>query len=236
MNDLFNDNIILLEPEHKYQLKSDLDFEFKSVTELASIYFEPFNEVAIASKLVAEHRRYAGMEVQELISKWHNARDYGTKVHEQIELYLNNDSIPDTAEASVAIDWLKKYQMKSDIKIHTEVRVYSKELKLAGSIDILAYDKNTDMYEILDWKTSKSIEQTSFNGKMGRHPITSHLMDCNYIHYSMQLSFYRYLLEEYYGITVNNQLIVHLKKNECVPHVADYYKQEVINILEHQKN
>ena len=35
MNNLFDDDLILIEPEHRYQLKSDPDFQFKSVTTLA---------------------------------------------------------------------------------------------------------------------------------------------------------------------------------------------------------
>ena len=126
--------------------------------------------------------------------------------------------------------------MKSEIEIHSEVRIYSKELKIAGTIDILAHDKRTDMYEIIDWKTGKSISTTSFNGKMGTHPITSHLMDCKFVHYSMQLSLYRYLLEEYYGLNISNQLIAHLNENTCVAHVGDYYKKEVLDIIQAQKN
>ena len=71
---------------------------------------------------------------------------------------------------------------------------------------------------------------------MGTHPITSNLMDCNFVHYSLQLSFYRYLLEEYYGLNVNNQLIAHLDKNECVAHVADYHIEVVNDIINSQKN
>ena len=236
MNDLFDKNIILLEPEHRYMLKNDPDFDFNSVTTIISNYFEPFNEEVIAAKLVATHPKYMGMETTELISKWHAARDYGTKVHGEIESYLNDDIQPETKDASTAIHWLKKYQMKSNIEIHSEVRVFSKELKLAGSIDIVAYDKQKNKYEIIDWKTSKSINMTSFNHKKGTHKITSHLMDCNFVHYSMQLSFYRYLLEEFYGVKVKNQLIAHIGKDQCKAHIADYYINEVKEILKEQKN
>ena len=61
-------------------------------------------------------------------------------------------------------------------------------------------------------------------------------MDCKYVHYSMQLSLYRYLIEEFYGIKISNQLIAHLNGNECKPIIADYYKKEVIDMIkEHKK-
>ena len=236
MNHLFDDDIILLEPEHKYKLKSDPDFEFKSVTTLAAEYFEPFDAEAIATNLVANYPKYMGMEVSELIEEWDAARDYGTKVHNEIELFLKDSVLPEETRSFDAIDWLKKYQMKSEITIHSEVRIYSKELNLAGTVDILAHDARTNKYEIIDWKTSKSIDKTSFDNKMGTHQITSHLMDCKFVHYSMQLSFYRYLLEEYYGLKINNQLIAHLNGNSCVAHVGDYYKNEIVGIIHDQQN
>ena len=235
MNHLFDDDIILLEPEHKYKLKSDPDFEFKSVTTLAAEYFEPFDAEAIATNLIANYSKYMGMEVSELIEEWDAARDYGTKVHNEIELFLKDSVLPEETRSFDAIDWLKKYQMKSEITIHSEVRIYSRELNLAGTIDVLAHDARTNKYEIIDWKTSKSVDKTSFDNKKGTHQITSHLMDCKFVHYSLQLSFYRYLLEEYYGLNINNQLIAHLNGDTCVAHLGDYYKKEVLDIIQAQK-
>ena len=177
-----------------------------------------------------------GMDPSALIANWDAARDYGTKVHNEIELYLNEDVKPEAIESFAAIEWLKKYDTNSDIKIYPEVIVYSKELKIAGSIDILIYDQSTKYYEIIDWKTSKSIDKSSFGGKMGTHPITSHLMDCKYVHYSIQLSFYRYLLEKYYGLKIKNQLIAHLSGNSCTMHTANYYQKEVVNIISEQNH
>ena len=235
MNNLFDKDLMLLEPDHKYKLASDPNFQFKSVTEAVSKYFEPFDAHAIAENLVATYPKYIGMEVSELIKDWDAARDFGTKVHKEIELFIKDSVLPKEVQSFDAIEWLKKYQMKSEITIHTELRIYSKELNLAGSIDILAHDTQTNKYEIIDWKTSKSIDKTSFDNKMGTHQITSHLMDCKFVHYSMQLSFYRYLLEEYYGLKINNQLIAHLNGNSCVAHVGDYYKKEIIDIIQEQK-
>jgi ATP-dependent exoDNAse (exonuclease V) beta subunit len=236
MKNLFDNDITLIEPEHKYILESDPNFEFKSVTEVAAEYFEPFDKLAIATKLVTTNVKYSGMEVDELIQNWDEARDYGTKVHGEIESFINDGISPDTDEAAVAINWLDKYKMKSHIEIFSEVRVYSKELKLAGSIDIVAYDKKSETFEIIDWKTAKTISTTSFDGKMGTHSITNHLMDCKFVHYSMQLSLYRYLIEKFYGLKVNNQLIAQINKFTCVAHVADYYRKEVIDIINDQNN
>ena len=36
MNHLFDNDIILLEPEHRYKLSADPNFRFKSITEVVS--------------------------------------------------------------------------------------------------------------------------------------------------------------------------------------------------------
>lgn len=177
-----------------------------------------------------------GTESSELIAKWDAARDYGTKIHKEIEDYLKEGKYPEEVKSVYAVEWLKKYQLKSDMDIFSEIKVYSTELNIAGSIDILAHDKKADTYEVIDWKTSKNIETKSFNDKMGTHPVTSNLQDCKFVHYSLQLSFYRYILEQYYGLTINNQLIAHLKEDGCTGYVGRYYQKEVIDIITDQKN
>jgi ATP-dependent exoDNAse (exonuclease V) beta subunit len=199
-------------------------------------YFEPFKKHEIANKLVTTSPKYMGMDPSNLIANWDAARDYGTKVHNEIELFLNEDIKPEEIESFAAIEWLKKYETNPEIKIYSEVIVYSKELKIAGSIDILIHDQLNNCYEIIDWKTSKSIDKSSFGGKMGTHSITNHLMDCKYVHYSIQLSFYRYLLEKFYGLKIQNQLIAHLKGNSCTMHTANYYQKEVLNIISDHNN
>lgn len=236
MNNIFDRNISLEEPGHKYILKTDPAINFRSVTEIVSDYFEPFDKHAIAANLVATNIKYMGTESSELIAKWDAARDYGTKVHKEIEDCLKEGKYPEEVKSVCAVEWLKKYQMKSDVDIFSEIKVYSTELNIAGSIDILAHDKKADTYEVIDWKTSKNIETKSYNNKMGTHPVTSNLQDCKFVHYSLQLSFYRYLLEQYYGLTINNQLIAHLKEDGCTGYVGRYYQKEVIDIIANQKN
>lgn len=236
MEKFLKKDIELLEPEHKYILKSDPDLNFTSVTSITSKYFSPFDKDAIAKKLVETNMKYVGMTTDELIAQWDEARDFGNLVHNNIESYINNKNYKDISEVRHAIKWMNKFKNLSEFVFYPEVIIYSEELGIAGSIDVLAKDTKNDTYIIIDWKTSKSISKSSFGGRMGIHPITSHLMDCKYVHYSMQLSLYRYLIEEFYGIKVSNLLIAHLKNNECKPIVADYYHKEVLDMVnEHRK-
>ena len=236
MEKFLKKDIELLEPEHKYILKSDPDLNFTSVTSITSKYFSPFDKDAIAKKLVETNMKYVGMTTDELIAQWDEARDFGNLVHNNIESYINNKNYKDISEVRHAIKWMNKFKNLSEFVFYPEVIIYSEELGIAGSIDVLAKDTKNDTYIIIDWKTSKSISKSSFGGRMGIHPITSHLMDCKYVHYSMQLSLYRYLIEEFYGIKVSNLLIALLKDNECKTIVADYYHKEILDMVnEHRK-
>ena len=81
MDQLFNNDIELIEPEHRYALKSNPEIEFTSVTSLTSKYFEPFNKFEVAKRLVETNVKYFGMTVDQLIAKWDESRDFGTLVH-----------------------------------------------------------------------------------------------------------------------------------------------------------
>ncbi len=232
MEKLFNNDIILIEPEHRYTLKSEPEIDFTSVTSITSQYFEPFNKEEIAQRLVKTSPKYMGMAAEELIAQWDEARDFGTLVHNNIESFINDESFEDISEVNHAIKWMKKFNNLSEFIFYPEVKIFSKELKIAGTIDVLAHDTKNNTFIIIDWKTSKSVSKTSFGGKMGIHPITSHLMDCKFVHYSLQLSFYRYLLEKFYDIKISNLLIGHLNGYECNPIIADYYEDEIVKIIE----
>ena len=60
---------------------------------------------------------------------------YGAFVHEEIEDYINKD-LSKRAKSLAGIKWLDGYKMKSDIEIMLERIIYSKELKIAGTIDV----------------------------------------------------------------------------------------------------
>ena len=234
MNSLHDNDIHLFEDEHKYQLRSNPSITFNSVTELISKYFEPFNKDSVASKLINTHPKYFGMTKVELIKQWDERRDQGSKIHKEIEDFIKSGKVATEQKSLDAIDWLERNSLEKELQ--SEAIIFSKELKIAGSIDVLMHDKKNNSYVILDWKTSKSIPKTSFNGKMGIHPATRHLMDCKFIHYSMQLSFYRYILEMYYGLLISDQLIAHLDGNSCTIHRAHYHKNEIMKIISSEKN
>ena len=64
------------------------------------------------------------------------------------------------------------------------------------------------------WQGSSNIEDTKFN------------------HYALQLSLYRYLLEEYYNLKISQHLIVHLKDEQCIGLHVPYMKNNIIQMVQ----
>lgn len=229
----FNINDIrLIESTHKYELKDDPEFEFTSCTTFAKYFFRPFDKIGVANNLTSSHPRYEHLTPQELIKQWDEIAEEGTFIHNEVENFINDTTPPTHFKSKLAAKWLKTNLIDRDrYEIFSEVIIYSKELALAGTIDLLVYDKEFDEYKLVDWKTNKRIDFESYGNKKGNHSATQNLMDCNYYHYSIQLSLYRFLLEKYYGLTVNSSAISHLTKSEILFHKTDYHKNEIEEML-----
>ena len=80
-------------------------------------------------------------------------------------------------------------------------------------------------------KTSKSISTKSYGNKKGIKPATADLDDTKFNLYSLQLSLYRYLLEEYYGLKIGQHMILHLKEEECIGVHTPYLKNNVLKMV-----
>jgi ATP-dependent exoDNAse (exonuclease V) beta subunit len=129
-----------------------------------------------------------------------------------------------------ALEWLR-FKNIIQKEMLPEFILYSKELGIAGTIDLLV--KNIDgSYDIYDWKTSKKIEMNPYRGKCGILGPALTVGDCNFNHYSLQLSLYRYILETYYGIRIRYTVLYHLNGVHVVPYRTDYLKQAIEDMLE----
>ena len=232
INKIVNKDITLDEAIHKYSLESDPNFAFTSCTTFIKYFFKVFDTIGIANKLVLNHPNYIGMSPQELTEAWDKKAEEGTYVHNEIDKYIRNYDVPKLDKSILAVNWLNNY-LNNGSEVYSEIIVFAKELQLAGTIDLLAYNKSTDSYEIFDWKTSRKIEKSSYGNKMGTTRATSNMMDCNFIHYSLQLSLYRYILEKYYNLSISKTTILHISDTEVINHESIYYKTEIEEMLKY---
>lgn len=132
------------------------------------------------------------------------------------------------------------YSLTEEKGIYPEYLVYkiTKDgvLKIAGQIDLLIKDGN-DIH-ILDYKSSKKIEKKSFfnqstkTSKMMNYPINN-IPDCNFYHYSLQLSLYAWMIEQMNpSFNIKSLTIIHYAHDDSVTNYeVDYHKDDVIRML-----
>jgi ATP-dependent exoDNAse (exonuclease V) beta subunit len=216
---LDHDDLSLNEETHTYFLKSDSEFSFRSCTEFLGLFFDKFDSEKVAKELVASNYKYKNRTVESVLEEWAQSALFGQEVHYEIEMYLKEGSDVIQAQSSYAIEWLQKKMPSERYTFYPELKIYSEKLKLAGTIDLLAFDNTKQRYYLLDWKTNKRITTRSFNNKKGIKEPTLHIEDCHLHKYGLQMSLYRYLLKQEYNIDVEKQAIMHLtpKKAEVIP-------------------
>lgn len=208
-----DDRIEFDEEPHLYYIDGSTD-GYISVTTLIHDYFEKFDADKVIEKMMKSpnwtRSQYYGISPPEIKSQWEEHGDecsrLGTITHNDIEKFYNGVTVQNnTLEFEY---FLKFYERNPELRPYrTEWTVFDERLKLAGSIDMLFIDDNGD-YHIYDWKRSKSIKKHNKYQK-GLYPL-SHLDDCNFNHYSLQLNIYRKLLKLNYGIDVKSMCLIQL--------------------------
>lgn len=181
-----------------------------SASSLPKPFFKPFNSGAIVDGMIARGLsggKYEGMERADILKMWddngNQASAAGTKFHLYAEK-LTNGAVERIAGATGAYDQLHHFM---DDYEHlepflTEPLLYIQKYMLTGSPDILYWAQEQkddgDLHLIIgDYKNSKKINTSGFRGDrcLGR---LSHLQDCNWVKYCLQLNTYKKMLEDSY--------------------------------------
>ena len=122
------------------------------------------------------------------------------------------------------------------VPIKLEQIVGSEQLGVAGQMDALFYNTLTDEYVIYDYKTDRKLDRSN-SFQNFHHPI-SHIEDCAFNKYALQLSIYKVLLEKYTDIKIASCKIVwllHSAENYQVIDLPDM-TTEARNLLAHNMN
>lgn len=142
----------------------------------------------------------------------------------------------DSKEFGFFLDfWTELKKKHPNIKVYrTEWKVYDVDKFIAGSIDLVLVNENGEII-ICDWKRSKEIKFKGWEDRNGNRKkgfgIFSHLDDCNFIHYTLQLNIYRHLLELHYGKKVIGLYLVICHPNYERPEVipVERLEKEIID-------
>ena len=114
-------------------------------------------------------------------------------------------------------------------------------LRIAGQVDLIV--KQGNEITIIDHKTNKKIDQksgfdtsTKSNARM-KYPLNN-LMDCNFYHYTLQLSTYAWMLQKIHPEFIIKDLIINHydhQGNNTLYH-CEYLKHDVEKMLYHYKS
>ena len=211
---------------------------FKSVTTFISSLFSKFD----ADKAIAGMRQspkwpdseYFGMSADQIKKQWSKSglesRIAGTAMHKQIENYYTNDEL-EMENGDVAIEQFLQWDETRQWEIfRTEWSSYDEQHKLAGTIDAV-FRKPNGKFVLVDWKRCKEI-RTNNKWQSAQDVRISHLPDCNFVKYSLQLNLYARILEGY-GIEIDDSYIVnfHPKQSEWQQYKALDLKAEIQKLL-----
>ena len=239
------------EEEHFYTLN---DYRFGiSATSLIETYAQEFDSDGI-SQMVANKR---GISQKEVLDEWKKENEFscikGSCIHLKAQSLwmgtnyeIDYNAIDDTIDkdrlkkeydimSKQATDFYNDYKDMYDM-IQDEFIVWSKEFDIAGSIDGIMYNKNTQQCCILDFKSNKDLQFKSKYRKKMKVPLHE-LDDVNGQHYYIQLSIYKYLIEKYTNIKVDELFIVYFNINADSYEIIEipYLKKEVEEILENRR-
>lgn len=220
------------EGPHIYTIDGDSDY--MSVTTWNHKHFEQFDADKIISRIMKSknwpNSKYYGQSAEEIKAGWEKNREEaasaGTKLHYDIECYYNgypqqNDSV----EYQYFLNFVEAN--KELVPYRTEWMIWDKELRFAGSIDMV-YENPDGTLMIYDWKRSKEIKKTDRFLKFSTTECIEHLPDTNFWHYSLQLNTYKALIEKNYGKKVTRMCLVCLypdNKNYQVFKVPNLQKE-----------
>jgi hypothetical protein len=258
--------------DHKYV--SDDDINWLSVTSFIGNFKQPFDADTISKKASKNKKsKWCGIDPEEIKNLWKAEADrattLGTWYHNQREADLCG---LETIEREGVVVPVFKPIEKDGIKhapsqkltdgVYPEHLVYLKSAGLCGQSDLV--EVVNGRVNITDYKTNKEIKTESFTNWEGlkqkmAHPV-AHLDDCNFNHYSLQLSLYMYMILKHNPTLSPGSMTLHhiifeevgrdkydnpitaLDNNgdpivkDVVPYSVDYLKREIISLINYAAN
>ena len=186
---------------------------------------------------------------QDILDEWAQTNrescERGTAIHAELEHSLTKNK---TCE-------FKKYGLGGKFNVYSGdnplddrgiypeylIHVEDGDLRLAGQIDLLIKDGNT--IHVIDYKSNRKIDEKSFydsrtkKNQMMKYPLNN-IMDCNKLHYNLQLSIYAWMLQQNNpDLEVGKLIIVHYDhKGNVKEYELPYLKEDVERLMKYWKN
>jgi hypothetical protein len=215
------DHIKYHDEPHHYFINGKL---MTSATTFIGKFKNKFDSDGQAEKYANKH----GLLKENVLSEWDHKRDYstikGSAVHNYAENHWNNKIFPYNPLISInrfgedivkpayekCVKLFDKFYQDSRINLiplKSEFVVGDEELGICGMIDQLFWNKKVNQIQIWDWKTNKAINTKSAFKNRFKDPI-SHLDECEFNTYSLQLSLYKYIIEKNTNLVIGDMYFV----------------------------
>lgn len=199
------------------------------------------------------------LTIEDILKEWHYKRDFscekGTTCHELIQSLWSGEKwkllpFDGSTEYLQAVNKIQKQanQFRIDYNdilenLIVELPIGSEEFDIASCVDNLFYNKLTGGLVLVDYKTNTDIYKDKKYYKNARKkppkmkvPL-QHLEDLTITHYYIQLSIYKFLIEKYTGLKVDEMFIAYMSENIENYEIIEipYLKDEVEKILENRR-
>ena len=234
------------EEDHHYEYKGERIGI--SVTRLIEEYCNEFDSETIAERVANKENK----SVQQVLDEWEYKNKFacekGSTCHEYAQRLWSGENwdykpLDKTKEYYISVfkirvQALNFYDDYKDRLEHLadEFVVGSEEYNIASAIDHLFINKLTGGLVLVDYKTNSDIHKSEKYAKNMKVPL-QHMKDFTLNHYYIQLSIYKFLIEKYTGLKVEEMFIVYFSENIKDYEIIEipYLEKEVIKILENRR-
>lgn len=221
------DRITYFDKNHTYKIDGEPSARV-SVTGLVGCVKEKFDENKWSAIKAKEH----GITPEEMRLVWKKNNQMstyqGSTLHNYIDNYYQNKVIPYNRNLAEAIlgqtlhEMMQKnlvvlvkqfnnfYNTTKDYILPIKNEFVVGDLtntKVCGMLDMLAFNTETNTFEIYDFKTNKRFSLESEYKKNFLPPV-EHLDECEFNSYSLQLSLYKMFIEKYTDIKIGDIKVI----------------------------
>ena len=234
-----NQTCIFDDSDHSYRIR-ETGKRLTSVTSVIKRYTPPFDAPAMAQKMVdKKNPQYIGMCALEIIHQWEKKAELasfeGTELHSLLERWPEKGCWgwhPKTYRLlmmSKQVDKLFPKLLARFRIVEAEKIVFSARLGLAGQVDLLMSDPETNEIVLIDWKSNSKItdSESSFGNML---PPIEHLTDADTVKYSLQLALYEKILVDegfYPEFSGYRKSIIHIKETLGKVVKVENYEKEI---------
>ena len=263
-------SIVFNAADHSYKsIDNAEDIKWISVTSLVSNLKEPFDAEAVAERVTKSKKsKWYGIPPEKILELWKAEADravtLGTFYHNQRESdicslsSIEKEGIPIPVYKPIEENQVKVAPLqKLTDGIYPEHMVYLKSAGICGQSDLV--EVVNGRVHIIDYKTNKEIKTESYKDWEGISkkmlPPVNNLDDCNFNHYSLQLSAYMYMILKHNPRYKPGKMMLHhvifekegedkfgnpiLKQNKdgehivktVIPYEVPYLKQEILSMV-----